>query len=435
MQDKVLRGTDSALPHQGGKSNREDDQTQEFMAVLEAFDVANTSNRDYFLTHLQRYRETLSVINIVKGKRLRILELGGGSMAFTLLLQEAFPNAEIVLGEYNGGVSRRECSIRNRDSGKRFTFAAHSFNIEIDDWPFEGKSFDLVLCMEILEHLLVDPYHVFREAHRVLRPGGRFLVTTPNIISYESLQKILDQDSPYLFGIYSRHGAYGRHNREYSPWEVHALGESSGFDPEVLITRDVYPPSRNTDEAQACLGTRVGQEHLRHQNIFYLGLKGDRAPTGYPANLFDYDPAMHKAAIEVTLDRSAQESVGSLGHARRVDGDDTSVNPLACAAGSPVRGHARLTNLGEYTWALSGEAHTRLRVMLVSASGRIVHRDYAAMNLPGPVAPGHAVDFDFDFLAPGNRGDFCFRFDLVHEQVCWFSDLRSKYVEVAVRIT
>jgi SAM-dependent methyltransferase len=434
MQDKMLQDTGPAFPLQDAKSNPEDAQARKFMALLEAFDVVNASNRDYFFTHLQRYRETLSLIKIDSRKRLRILELGGESMAFTLLLKEAFPNAEIVLGEYNGGVSRRECSIRNRDSGKRFTVAAHSFNIEIDDWPFERESFDLVLCMEILEHLLVDPYHVFREAHRVLRPGGRFLVTTPNIISYESLQKILDQDSPYLFGIYSRHGAYGRHNREYSPWEVHALGDSSGFDPEVLITGDVYPQSRNTDEAEACLGTRVGQEHLRHQNIFYLGLKGDRAPTGYPASLFDYDPAMHKASIEVALEPSAERRRRWFAFARRASGDGGAERSFEWPAGSTVRGHAKLKNLGGYTWDLSGDGYTRLRVMLVSGNGQILHRDFAAIELPRSVPPEAILNFDFHFSAPDRRGNVRFRFDLVHERVCWFSDLRSNYAEVTVRI-
>ena len=44
--------------------------------------------------------------------------------------------------------------------------------------PFEDNSFDLVLCAEVLEHVR-DVQLLLSEVRRVLRPGGRFAVTTP----------------------------------------------------------------------------------------------------------------------------------------------------------------------------------------------------------------------------------------------------------------
>jgi methionine biosynthesis protein MetW len=46
--------------------------------------------------------------------------------------------------------------------------------------PFADGSFDLVTCLEVLEHL-VDPAGTVREAKRVLAPRGRLVVTVPNI--------------------------------------------------------------------------------------------------------------------------------------------------------------------------------------------------------------------------------------------------------------
>ena len=49
-----------------------------------------------------------------------------------------------------------------------------------DALPVEDASFDLVLCTQVLEHV-PDPAAAVRELRRVLRPGGRALVTTHGV--------------------------------------------------------------------------------------------------------------------------------------------------------------------------------------------------------------------------------------------------------------
>lgn len=46
--------------------------------------------------------------------------------------------------------------------------------------PFVGESFDLIVCLWVLEHLH-DPLTTLREVRRVLRPGGHFIFVTPNL--------------------------------------------------------------------------------------------------------------------------------------------------------------------------------------------------------------------------------------------------------------
>ncbi len=46
--------------------------------------------------------------------------------------------------------------------------------------PFAGESFDLVVCLWVLEHI-DNPEVVLSEVRRVLRPGGHFIFLTPNL--------------------------------------------------------------------------------------------------------------------------------------------------------------------------------------------------------------------------------------------------------------
>ena len=47
------------------------------------------------------------------------------------------------------------------------------------DLPFDDESFDLVVCVEVLEHLFA-PHEAVAAIHRVLRPGGRLVASAPN---------------------------------------------------------------------------------------------------------------------------------------------------------------------------------------------------------------------------------------------------------------
>jgi SAM-dependent methyltransferase len=52
--------------------------------------------------------------------------------------------------------------------------------------PFQDATFDLVFANNVLEHL-PDPNAVFQEVRRVLKPGGIFVVKTPNRFHYVAI--------------------------------------------------------------------------------------------------------------------------------------------------------------------------------------------------------------------------------------------------------
>lgn len=82
-------------------------------------------------------------------------------------------------------------------------------------FPVADGSFEAVLCSEVLEHIF-NPGEFLAEIHRVLRPGGLLLLTTPFAWD-EHLQ-------PYDYGRYSSFGL--RHVLESAGFDVVAQRKS-----------------------------------------------------------------------------------------------------------------------------------------------------------------------------------------------------------------
>ena len=76
--------------------------------------------------------------------------------------------------------------------------------------PFEDESFETVLCMVVMEHLEYPPKAI-AEMHRVLKPGGRILVSVP-----------------FLFPIHDSPGDYWRFTKYglqilFKDWDIETL--------------------------------------------------------------------------------------------------------------------------------------------------------------------------------------------------------------------
>jgi len=84
---------------------------------------------------------------------------------------------------------------------------------DIQDLPFDAGSFDLVLCMHVLEHV-PDDHRALRELHRVLRPGGRAILDHPQDLSLpktlEDPGVLTPQDRERVYGHFDHRRLYGR---------------------------------------------------------------------------------------------------------------------------------------------------------------------------------------------------------------------------------
>jgi SAM-dependent methyltransferase len=100
------------------------------------------------------------------------------------------------------------CKVIGIDLDPRVASMFHSeFHLgSLNSMPFEPGSFDLIFCEYVVEHL-VDPAGAFREMERVLAPGGRILLLTPNLYSYKVLAAAC---TPHRFHIWMGRIRYGR---------------------------------------------------------------------------------------------------------------------------------------------------------------------------------------------------------------------------------
>ncbi len=75
--------------------------------------------------------------------------------------------------------------------------------------PFEDESLDAAVSIEVIEHV-EDQFAFLRELARVVRPGGRVIVTTPNVLSLSSRLRNLAWGFPELFEPLPLDGADAR---------------------------------------------------------------------------------------------------------------------------------------------------------------------------------------------------------------------------------
>lgn len=112
-------------------------------------------------------------------------------------------------------------------------------DIEQDVFPFAGGSFSDVIFTEVLEHLFRDPAWTAYQINKVMAPGGRLFLTTPNACGYDVLVNLLSQVAPNGRNQFYECIESG-HPHLWTAGECRLLLESHGFRVVELTTVDYY---------------------------------------------------------------------------------------------------------------------------------------------------------------------------------------------------
>lgn len=218
---------------------------------------------------LQRFwhREKLSVMSqllpIEQGDI--VVDIGCGSGNLTVRAGES---TTLAFGVDPSLEATRFC--RSRPDARACGFAtASGYHL-----PFEDACADAVLLVEVIEHL-TDPPGLLSEAHRILRPGGRLLATTPNY-GAGSLW-------PLLEWVADRSGlvaemAEEQHVKLYDPNALVRELSGSGFSVEQLGSFYRWSPLAallRTDWANAAVADEVASGRLDGSIVFAVARRGE----------------------------------------------------------------------------------------------------------------------------------------------------------------
>ena len=109
-------------------------------------------------------------------------------------------------------------------------------DVSTQQLPFEDKTFDVVFCGECIEHI-VDTDWLYCEINRVLKPGGHFLLTFPNLRTPISFAMML-LNLPPMYSARYRAG----HVRDFTTRTMKIALQNNGFRIDRIAGADFYLP-------------------------------------------------------------------------------------------------------------------------------------------------------------------------------------------------
>ncbi len=194
---------------------------------------------DYFDNSYNRLVDMVRLSEAYVSPGSRVLDVGMAYGFYTLALQRR-TGSEVVGTELKENIPAY-CSYLAAAG-----VAIEPWEAGEEELPFPNDYFDVVICAEMIEHLRFTPAILLREVHRVTKPSGRLLLTTPNISTLPNVLRLLRGKNicePFADGEGS--GFDNRaHPREYTAGEVRDCLDATGWEVEHRYFREYGPVIR-----------------------------------------------------------------------------------------------------------------------------------------------------------------------------------------------
>jgi 2-polyprenyl-3-methyl-5-hydroxy-6-metoxy-1,4-benzoquinol methylase len=143
---------------------------QQFGYICGSTVLANTLGRIFTLLPNRSNYVDASIMYLPSCSSGRLLDIGCGSGATLRIMQDLGWDAE--------GIDFDLVTVENARS-KRLNVHVGT----LKEQQYDDESFDAVVMCHVIEHVH-DPLELVRECRRVLKPGGRLVILTPNVDSW-----------------------------------------------------------------------------------------------------------------------------------------------------------------------------------------------------------------------------------------------------------
>jgi SAM-dependent methyltransferase len=260
--------------------------------------------------------------------------------------------------------------------------------------PFTDRDFDGVVGMNVLHHV-DDLEGAVKELARVVRPGGRVVLSEPGARHLEHLDTMRALRE------------HGENDKPLDVRRVAALARANGF-ARVEIAPLAYRAFGPIDE--------------RDLESF---ARGDaRSPQSQAATLAAYMVEYHPI---FALVRTGSRALDSRRPGRLACTLDVEPLPRSVRAGEEVRVRVKAHNGGDTVW-LAGPfdsgGFVTFGCKLTHPDGRVITDRLGRTTLERDVLPGEWTSAVLAITVPVQLapGDYGVTFDMVDEWICWFGD-------------
>ena len=142
---------------------------------------------DEFFDYRPAMRLIKQIIEMKYKERISICDLGCG-------------NGELLLNLDNEKYDLYGADLSDKRVSRLVSHGINAVSSRVEKIPFDDRTMDVVSCLECLEHVF-DPTMVLKEIERVLKPGGRLLISVPYQANCESETHVRQWDERRLFSL------------------------------------------------------------------------------------------------------------------------------------------------------------------------------------------------------------------------------------------
>jgi len=200
----------------------------------------------YTAFHAPRYVSLLHLLDRYVTADTRLLDIGRSRL--TDLIHERYDIPVDALGFVGNEPSPQ---------GQNYWFDLN-LAIHRHEWRTDLPTYDVIVMAEVIEHLRTPPQHVLAFLRKLLNPGGRLIIQTPNAVALHKRLEMLAGRNPYE-ELRTQVDDPG-HFREYTRKEMCDMLTAQGYQIELWYAADYldYRYVHHVDHGQVTSMSRTG---------------------------------------------------------------------------------------------------------------------------------------------------------------------------------